>query len=204
MKDLSKQVEELLNNTISTFNESTMKALKMKRKKQYVFIDIETTGVDTYEDYILEVACIITNDQFEIIEEKEWVIKRDAELMKMISDEWVINAHTKTGLWDKLENGLSQEQVDEELFEMIRRAQPEYKVSIWGDSVHFDMNFLSYHFEKTGEILSHRVVDLTSVLLCFKANEKEVETPEHESSHNALDDIRFSVVKAQTIKEYLK
>lgn len=204
MKDLSKQIEQVLNKTISTFSESTMKSLKIKRKKQLVWIDIETTGVDKYDDYILEIACVITDDDFNIIEEREWVIKRDVELMKMISDDFVIQMHEKTGLWDKLENGVSEEQVDSELFEMIRFAQPEYKVSIGGNSVHFDLGFLSHHFEKTSEILSHRVLDISAVLKFLKTIGKDVQLPEHEVSHNALDDIRWTITQAQTIKEYLK
>lgn len=204
MKNLSTEVERAINKTVQSLSDETKKTLKIKPKKQIVWIDIETTGVDIYEDYILEVACVITTEDFDVLEEKEWVIKRDVELMKMISDDFVIQMHDKTGLWDKLENGLSQEQVDTELYEMIRFAQPNYKVSIGGNSVHFDRSFLSHHFETTGEILSHRVLDISAVLKFLKTIGKEVQLPEHEVSHNALDDIRWTITQAQTIKEYLK
>ena len=204
MKKLSQERIRTIDNRVQVLVSDAMVRLGLKPKKQLVWIDLETTGVDKYDDYILEVACVITNEKFEIIEEKEWVIKRDVELMKMISDDFVIQMHDKTGLWDKLENGLPQEQVDTELFEMIRRAQPEYKVSIGGNSVHFDLGFLSHHFEQTSEILSHRVLDISAVLKFLKTIGKEVELPEHTVSHNALDDIRWTITQAQTIKEYLK
>lgn len=204
MKNLSNKVEQAITEVVNSLSSQTKQTLKIKPKKQLVWIDLETTGVDKYDDHILEVACVITDDDFNIIEEREWVIKRDVELMKMISDDFVIQMHDKTGLWDKLENGVSEEQVDSELFEMIRFAQPEYKVSIGGNSVHFDLGFLSHHFEKTSEILSHRVLDISAVLKFLKTIGKEVELPEHTVSHNALDDIRWTITQAQTIKEYLK
>lgn len=186
------------------FNKKQERTTEQKTTKQQVWIDIETTGVDVYEDRILQVACIITDDQFNIIKEKEWVVQQDPELMKMVSDDYVIQMHSKTELWCKLETGTPQEQVDAELFKMIRFAQPEYKVSIGGNSVHFDRAFLSYHFEQTGEILSHRVLDISAVLKFMKTIGKKVELPEHEVSHDALDDIRWTITQAQTIKEYLK
>lgn len=197
------------------FNKKQERTTEQKTTKQQVWIDIETTGVDVYEDRILQVACIITDDQFNIIEEKEWVVQQDPELMKMIASDFVIQMHggtlygsvsgdKKPSLWDRLETGTPQEQVDEELHDMIRRAQPSYKISIGGNSVHFDRAFLSHHFEQTGEILSHRVLDISAVLKFMRTIGKKVELPEHEVSHDALDDIRWSITQAQTIKEYLK
>ena len=167
-----------------------------------VWIDIETTGVDYKNDSILQVAVIITDKDFNILEEHSWIVKQDERVRNTVSED-VKQMHLKTGLWDKIENGIDQETVDFELFKVLRRAQPEDKISIGGSSVHFDMNMLVSQFSYTGPILSHRVMDISAARLNWEFMGHDIKFPEHTVSHEALDDIKWSIVQAKTIKEYV-
>lgn len=175
-----------------------------KRTRYQAWIDIETTGTDVSKDFILQVACIITDADFNILEEHEWIIKNDKNEMMELSNDFVKDMHTKTGLWERLEKGQPQEDVDYQLYVLLKRYFAHQKVQIGGNSVHFDLNFLSNLFGTTSTILSHRVLDISSVLNFMKVTGNKIELPKHEVSHDAIDDIRWSITQAKTIKESTK
>jgi oligoribonuclease len=171
---------------------------------QLVWIDIETTGTIITESEILQVACIVTDRDFNVIEEHDWVVKQDAVEMKAISDDYVINMHELTGLWDRLETGLPLEEIDNQLAEIIENSYDGWAVSIGGNSVHFDNNFIKAKMPKSGSQTSHRVLDMSAVLMFMGIIGERVAMPKHITTHDALDDIRWSIEQARYAKNQIK
>lgn len=169
-------------------------------------IDIETTGTDYKNDSILQLVCSIVDTDFNMIEEHEWIVKQNVEEVKAQSDDYVKDIHQKTGLWDRLETeGVELEQIDKELREVLNQVYDgKWKISILGNSVHFDMNFIVSQMPLSGSILSHRVIDMSSVLQFMRIINEKVELPKHTVSHDALDDIRWSIEQAKHSKKKVK
>lgn len=170
-----------------------------------IWIDIETTGTNYNTDKILQIAVIRTDNDFNILEEKEWIVKHDIETVKGMSNDFVKEMHNKTGLWDRIETeGISLEQIDKELEQIIRKVYGgKWQISIGGNSVHFDMNFIKNNMELSGALISHRVLDISAVLQFMRLTGNKVELPKHIVSHDALDDIRWSLIQAKAAKRYL-
>lgn len=166
-----------------------------------VWVDIETNGIEN--PIILQVAAVITDKEFNIIEEHSWVVKNDAEKVKSQTKEFVKKMHADTGLWDKLANGIPEYIVDERLYDVLRNAQPTGEITIGGSSVHFDMYALVDNFPLSGSILSHRLMDITSVRKNWEFMGHDIDFPDHTVSHEALDDIKWTITQAKTIKEYV-
>lgn len=167
-----------------------------------VWIDIETDGVEN--PVVLQVAVVITDKEFNIIEEHSWVVKHDdIEIIKQNADDFVKKMHSETGLWDKVKYGMPDYIVDERLYDVLRNAQPTGEITIGGSSVHFDFYTLVDNFPLSGSILSHRIMDITSVRKNWEFMGHDIEFPEHTVSHEALDDIKWSITQAKTIKEYV-
>lgn len=161
-----------------------------------IWIDIETTGVEHYEDLILQIAVIITDDQRNPLKEYEWIIKQDKEKAMSMADDTVKQMHADTGLWDRLETeGLPFEQVDKELREVFNTVYDgKRKVKLSGSSVHFDKNFIEKQMPLSGAIVSHQVCDVSSILEGMKRIGREPETKKgHITTHDAIDDIRHSI-----------
>lgn len=195
----------MFKNIISKFKKVKTIKTDQRKIKYQAWVDIETTGTDANRDFILQVACIITDHNFKIIEEQEWIIKQDVRRMKSFSDDFVVQMHEATGLWDRLKDGTDKEEVDKQLFTLLRKYFGiKYKVIIGGNSVHFDLEFLNKNFSETSSILSHRVLDVSALLKFMRTIEKPFKLPKHTVSHDALDDIRWSITQAKAIEGAMK
>ncbi len=63
-----------------------------------IWIDLEMTGLDTDNDYIIEVATIITDAQLNILAEGPVIaVYRDEEIL-LAMDEWNTRQHNQSGL----------------------------------------------------------------------------------------------------------
>ena len=69
-----------------------------------ICVDLEMTGLDTDNDFIIEIATIITDSQLNILEEGPVVAihQPDSILNKM--DEWNTRQHNKSGLVERVKN----------------------------------------------------------------------------------------------------
>ena len=67
-----------------------------------VWIDLEMTGLDPYENTIIEIATIITDSQLSVIAEGPNLVinQSEEELGKM--DSWTVSHHTSNGLIEKV------------------------------------------------------------------------------------------------------
>lgn len=169
-------------------------------------IDIETTGTDYNNDSILQLVCSIVDYDFNILEEHEWIVKHNVEEVKAQSDDFVKKIHADTGLWNRIETeGVELSQIDTELREVLNQVYDgKWKISILGNSVHFDMNFIVSQMPVSGSIIAHRVIDMSSILQFMRIINRKVELPKHQVSHDALDDIRWSIEQARYAEKKIK
>lgn len=67
-------------------------------KGTLVWIDCEMTGLDTVKDVIIKIACLITDDQLNIVAEgPELIIHQPKELLDEM-DFWCTKHHGEVGL----------------------------------------------------------------------------------------------------------
>lgn len=88
-----------------------------------VWVDCEMTGLDHVNDHIIEICCIITDGDLNIIDEAgyESVIHCDKKIMDAMN-EWCIDHHGSSGLTQKvLDSTKTTEQVEEELLAYLRK-----------------------------------------------------------------------------------
>lgn len=60
-----------------------------------VWIDMEMSGLDILNDRIMEVACIITDDQLNIVAEHSPIVVHQPDTILSSMDEWCTTTHTK-------------------------------------------------------------------------------------------------------------
>lgn len=171
-------------------------------KDALVWIDIETTGLDPKTDKLLQVALILTDNDFNEIAIFDWIIQQNSKRAFKKADSQVQEMHRKTGLWDRLEDGQGDKVVEWELREVLQavRGNSKWPVRIGGNSVHFDLGFLKEKFPTASKELSHQVLDMSAVLGYFRIVGQKVELPKAERTHDALDDIRDTINQAKLTK----
>lgn len=141
------------------------------------WIDLETTGLNPKRDAILEVACVVTNDELREVARFERVLyhgdanrcaqQAEGDLDRLAGltgiDRVVIDMHRKNELWlASRKSILGAREVEYDLVDFLRRYAGE-RPQLGGSSVHFDRSFLAEHMPRVVEVLHHRQVDVSTV-----------------------------------------
>lgn len=162
----------------------------------FVFVDIETTGLDPARHVILEIAALICDEQLNEIDSKSFVIQQDAVV---IDKPWIAQNHGQLISECMSKGSVSLGEADMALFQLIRSHTKGEQVPICGNSVHFDRKFLERHVPEFMELFNHRNIDVSSFREAFKMIGAEPFVVE-KVVHRALEDCRSS---AEQLRYYL-
>lgn len=169
------------------------------------WIDVETTGIKGYKpsllqrrDFLLEVACLVTDMELNILDDNGYqaVVRytpTQVENLKKHTNDYVIDMHTKTGLWDKLSSGKRLSKIDKELSTYIKQFAPEPRQAyLGGNSITLDRNFIIPNLPEVGEHLHYRSVDVTSLAI-LAGSWYDGTSFAKRTEHSAFSDIRESI-----------
>lgn len=129
-----------------------------------VWIDIETTGLNPDVHQTIEIAVIITEGLLgEEIARYRGLVRHNANT---VWSEWAMSKHMESGLMDSAEiEGKTAQQVDEEICHFLEfNGLGNQRITICGQSVHFDQSFIKIDFPMLSKKLSHRTVDVRSFM----------------------------------------
>ncbi|KAJ2718640.1 rna exonuclease [Coemansia sp. Benny D115] len=162
-----------------------------------VWIDCEMTGLDLFNDTIIEIACVVTDGELNVLEKgKDIVIHQPKSVMDSMN-EWCKEHHGRSGLTQSvLESTTTMEQAEQAVLELVKRHCPTPRTAILaGNSVHGDRVFLARCMPRLVEHLHYRIIDVSSVKeLAKRWNAKVADgTPKKKMAHRALDDILESI-----------
>lgn len=162
------------------------------------FLDLETTGLATAEDFILEVACLAVDDQLVIQGEYHSVIRpmtfpgRDW-CTRLRNNDYVRSMHERSGLVrDVHACTKSASDVWGELLEFINGWAPE-KRTLAGSSIQFDRGFLAAQALIISDQFHYRMLDVSSIRIMVEQQFYYLPPFEAKETHRALDDVRESL-----------
>jgi oligoribonuclease len=169
-----------------------------------VWIDCEMTGLDFKNDLLVEIACVITDAQLEVITEGlNIVIQAPVERLENM-DPFVVNMHTESGLLPEIPNGVTLEVAEEMLFDYITSHIPEAnKAQLAGSSVHVDRIFLQRDLPRVDSYLHYRIIDVSSIKELVRRWYPRVyfASPTKTGNHRALGDILDSIKELKYYRE---
>ncbi|KAG0668220.1 RNA exonuclease [Maudiozyma exigua] len=181
--------------------------------KPIVWIDCEMTGLDHNNDHIIEICCVITDGNLNIVDKEEnncyeSVIHCDKSIMDKMN-EWCIEHHGQSGLTEKvIKSTKTKEQVQDELLKYIKKFIPDENVGILaGNSIHMDRLFMLKDFPKVINHLFYRLIDVSTIMEVARRFNPEIVTvfPKKETAHTAKKDILESIAQLEWYNEhYLK
>ncbi|XP_067827128.1 small fragment nuclease isoform X2 [Heptranchias perlo] len=177
---------------------ATMAAPSMA--KRMIWVDLEMTGLDIEKDKIIEMACIITDSDLNILAEgPHLIINQPNELLDGMSD-WCTEHHGNSGLTQAVRNSkISLQQAEYEFLSFVRQHTPPGLCPLAGNSVHADKKFLDKYMPQFMRHLHYRIIDVSTIKeLCRRWYPDEYEdAPKKKASHRALDDIQESIKELQ-------
>ncbi|XP_061448508.1 oligoribonuclease, mitochondrial [Rhineura floridana] len=168
--------------------------------QRMVWVDLEMTGLDIEKDQIIEMACLITDSDLNILAEgPNLIINQPDELLDSMS-EWCKEHHGKSGLTKAVRDStIALRQAEYEFLSFVRQQTPPGLCPLAGNSVHADKKFLDKHMPQFMKHLHYRIIDVSTVKeLCRRWYPEDYEfAPKKAASHRALDDIRESIKELQ-------
>ncbi|CAJ1064468.1 small fragment nuclease%2C partial [Xyrichtys novacula] len=132
--------------------------------QRMVWVDLEMTGLDIEKDQIIEMACIITDSDLNILAEgPNLIIKQPDKLLDEMS-EWCQEHHGKSGLTQAVRDSkISLEQAEYEFLSFIRQHTPPGQCPLAGNSVHADKRFLDKYMPQFMYHLHYRIIDVSTI-----------------------------------------
>lgn len=166
------------------------------------------TGLDVSQDHIIEICCMITDGNLNLIDEVGY--ESTVFVPKKVLDnmnEWCVNQHGKSGLTAKVLANPQQTlaKVQEELLEYIQSYIPDPRTSLLaGNSVHMDKFFMMKEFPQVIDHLHYRLVDVSSIMeVGYRHNPALMKLfPKKQGSHTAKSDILESINQLRWYRDH--
>lgn len=178
---------------------------KMNKEKM-VWIDLETTGLDPESCLILEVACIVTDNDLMPLGGISTVIQRSAKELDVNSmGEWCFTQHSKSGLLvGCLKSQRLLVDVEEDFVEFLEEHEA-VNAPLCGSSVHFDRGFIQRWMPKLFEKLHYRNFDTSTVKQMWERwlPDVKLDLPGKRELHRGLDDLEDSLVLTRVYRDAL-
>ncbi|MGI9230079.1 MAG: oligoribonuclease [Gammaproteobacteria bacterium] len=167
-------------------------------KHNLIWIDLEMTGLDTDNDFIIEIATVITDPDLAILAEGPVMVIHQPDEVLQGMDEWNTRQHTRSGLLQRVqESNCDVAGAEVATLDFVRQYVPENTSPMCGNSICQDRRFM-YRLMPTLERFFHyRNLDVSTVKELVNRWHGGKEQFEKDSMHLALQDIRDSIEELQ-------
>jgi len=161
----------------------------------YLWIDLETTGLDPDNDRIIEVGWLMADHLDQVTDVQSVLITPDKvawELMQQ--DLFVQTMHTENDLLKDMESfgSIMVDDAEDQILEDLAKYDDQFFI-LAGSSVHFDRAFINNWMPRLARKLSHRHLDVSTLRMFFDAmGYGFVGEKTRPTMHRALQDIEDS------------
>eukprot|EP00099_Drosophila_melanogaster_P023418 NP_651184.1 uncharacterized protein Dmel_CG10214 [Drosophila melanogaster] len=161
-----------------------------------VWMDLEMTGLDIEKDKILEVACIITDQDLNVKSEGPcFAINHPQEVYDSMN-EWCMKHHYNSGLIDRCKSSdVNLEEASNLVLSYLEKNIPKRACPLGGNSVYTDRLFIMKFMPLVDAYLHYRIVDVSTIKELAKRWHPAIldSAPKKSFTHRSLDDIRESI-----------
>ena len=174
-----------------------------------VFIDVETTGLDPDEGDLLELATVVTNQNFDVLYSGERVFEYQINEDEGYEiDPVVLEMHEKSGLWDDCELSTFQpaqtqhDLIDDlETLGIVVGTQP-----MVGNTIHFDRAWLKVHMPDLEAFFHYRNIDISTMTQFAERYLPDLYEgrPKDRKIHRALPDVFDSIANLKYYQQRLR
>jgi oligoribonuclease len=169
----------------------------MEQAGNLAWIDLEMTGLDPFNDHIIEIASIVTDPDLNVLAEGPVLAIHQPESVLAAMDEWNTRHHGQSGLLERVRNSDCRE-VDAEartLGFLQQWCQPR-QAPLCGNSICQDRRFLARCMPRLEAFFHYRNLDVSTLKILARMWAPDVaEAFKKQNKHQALEDIRESIAE---------
>lgn len=169
-----------------------------------IWIDLEMTGLDTDNDYIIEIATIVTSPQLEILAEGPVLAIHQNEAVLGRMDEWNQRHHSSSGLVKRVRaSRVTEPDAERQTLEFLQKWIPANQSPMCGNSICQDRRFLYRCMPELEKYFHYRNLDVSTVKELSTRWAPNVSSGfKKKTLHRALDDIRESIEELAYFRKY--
>ncbi len=170
-----------------------------------IWIDLEMTGLDTFNDQIIEIATVVTDKELNILAQGPVIAihQEDAVLDKM--DEWNQKQHGSSGLVERVKSSsYNEKQAEQETLDFLRQYVAAGESPMCGNSICQDRRFLARCMPELERYFHYRNLDVSSLKeLAARWQPEILDKFKKKESHLALDDILESIEELRFYRQHI-
>ncbi len=162
----------------------------------WVWLDLEMTGLDVEQCAIIEMGMVITGPDMVPVAEFERAIWQPEEVLSRM-EPYVRRMHTANGLLGRVRaSDATVRTAERDALQVLHRHCTYREALLFGNSIHTDRAFLKRHMPHFEDFLHYRQVDVTALKVLQRAwfpGEPDFQKPAAE--HTAISDIKQSMAE---------
>lgn len=169
-----------------------------------VWVDMEMTGLDPDSDRIIEVACVVTDPELNILAEGPvFAIHQPDEVLDKM-DAWNKGTHGRSGLIERVKaSTVSEADAEAALTEFLKRYVPAGKSPMCGNSICQDRRFMARGMPKLEAFFHYRNLDVSTLKELCRRWKPEISSGfKKHQKHTALADIIESIEELRYYREH--
>ena len=175
------------------------------KKTNLIWIDLEMTGLDTFEDEIIEIATIVTDSQLNLVAEGPMLAIHQPDEILDGMDEWNTKQHGKSGLTQRVRDSqLTMQDAERMTLDFLAEHVDAKASPMCGNSICQDRRFMARLMPELEEFFHYRNLDVSTLKELGKRwAPKVVAGFQKESAHLAMDDIKDSINELKHYREHM-
>ena len=163
-----------------------------------IWIDCEMTGLSLKNDFLVEIAVLVTDSELNLIGEGVDVVIHATESQLKGMNDFVREMHTNSGLITEIPKGITIAAAEAKIIAYLESASTVAgKSPLAGNSVGVDRAFIDRDMPLLSAYLHYRTIDVSSIKeLARRWNPKAYfNAPAKTGNHRALGDIQDSIAE---------
>ena len=159
-----------------------------------VWMDLEMTGLAPDTDRIIEIACLVTDSNLNVIAEGPEIAVFQSESVLSGMDEWNTRHHTASGLVERVRSSRNDEAATEtQILDFIKEYTGKQTAPLCGNSIWQDRRFLARYMPTLEGWMHYRNIDVSSIKELVRRWYPSLPGFTKQKTHTAMSDIRESI-----------
>jgi len=175
----------------------------MKNSHNLIWLDLEMTGLDPTTCKIIEIACIITDKELNIIAEApNLIIYQSPEILQQM-DDWCTTTHTNSGLIEQVvTSNITEIQAEQIMLDFVSKHVKKGDSPMCGNTIGQDRRFLRKYMPVFESYFHYRNLDVSTLKILAKLWTNLTQVSKN-TNHRALDDVRESINELKYYRMHL-
>lgn len=169
-----------------------------------IWIDLEMTGLNPSNDFIIEIATVVTDKNLNILAEGPVLAVHQELAVIQAMDDWNQTHHGRSGLLDRvLISKINENQAQQQTLAFLQQWLPSNKSPMCGNSICQDRRFLYRCMTELEAFFHYRNIDVSTLKeLAVRWAPDLHKGFQKKAAHEALADVLESIAELKYYRQH--